>query len=93
MHRYKVRYTVDITWNKPTEGNPTELIPGVKVADSDVGFADDLFIVSVMRDEDGQIASMLPLDTVGQGGFPDPELLDSVVELLLHYQKHHRKGK
>lgn len=47
---YGVRYFCE-PWNKPMEGETKEVQSGIKICKGNYGYADDVLIASIIRDE------------------------------------------
>lgn len=61
-------------------------MPGVVVSADDYGYADSLFVASVMREPDGSIGSVLLMTDEGR---PSEEVLLAVKEQIEHYLENH----
>lgn len=76
-------------WNKPRENiSERRTIPGVVMSNDNYGYADDVFVVSIIRNGDGSIEFMLLLSSEGFGG-PSRELLEGVRDCINHHLEHH----
>lgn len=88
---YKIRYFIE-DWNKPIppeeKKKTVKVMPGVSVSGSNLGYADALFIASIVRDDDGK-ASVLLLDSDSQSGRPSKEMLVDIRDQIDHQLKHH----
>jgi hypothetical protein len=86
---YKVRYSVE-GWNKPMEGKiKREAMPGVSVAKGSYGYTDTLFLASIIRDDKGEIGSILLLES--DRGHPSREVLEAVRDQIEHHLETHTK--
>lgn len=83
---YKIRYSVE-PWNKPVPVATREVVPGIRTAKGDYGYTDVLFLASVMLDEDGEIGSVLLLES-GRGS-PSRKLLEVIRDQINHHLEHH----
>jgi hypothetical protein len=85
---YKVRYYVG-EWNKPIpEGEEgQEIVPGVKIQPTDIGYADDVVVASVVRDSGGLVESILIMSSENEGA--SKELLIAVKNAIDHDLAHH----
>ncbi len=84
-HRYKIRYLVE-SWNKPPAGEDRggpKVRSNVTVSRSDHGYTDDIFLASIVRDENGDVESVLLLDSDG----PNPSR--EILELVKRQNEHH----
>lgn len=88
-HVYKIRYLVEL-WNKPPQSEDVgeSSIPGVRQSTTDYGYADDLFVASIVRSEDGKAESILLMDSIS-GSPPDKKMLELVKKQIEHYLEHH----
>lgn len=92
---YHLRYTIE-NWDKPipdeTETQETD-VEGIILSKGNAGYADDLFVVSLIRDtETGKIDSVLLMDTI-TGTNPSVEMLEMIKERIEHHLKHHSKRR
>lgn len=84
MYKYKIRYLVE-PWNKPRgEAVPT-MVDGVKVSVDNYGYADELFVASIMHEKAGG-ESILLLSSEGE---PTRALLEKIRTQIDHYLEHH----
>lgn len=81
VRNYKIRYSVE-SWNKPVEGESVQKRPGIRVNNTDYGYTDQLFLVSIVGE------SVLMLDSLS-GGPPMRETLLMVRDQIDHYLEHH----
>ena len=86
-HVYKIRYMVQ-DWNKPRENQGKQVLPNVRVSDTNYGYADSLFVVSIMNDDAGNPASFLLLDSETMG-MPSREMLLQIRAQIDHCLKEH----
>jgi hypothetical protein len=86
---YLVRYFIE-KWNKPIEekGPVENVAPGIKIVSPSYGYVDQLFVASIMKDEDGEIESILLLDSEA-GKAPSRTTLLAVKEAIEHQLKYH----
>lgn len=89
MRDYKVRYSVEL-WNKPVPSTAVlcQAIPGVKVAEGDYGYADQVFVASIICGDDGEPLSVLLIDSES-GGRPSRKMLELIRAQIDHHLKHH----
>ena len=83
---YKIRYSVE-RWGKPPVDKGTLVRPGLRVSKT-YGYTDVLFLVSILRDKDGNPESVVMTDTE-TGPALTQEIIDLVRSNLDHYEKEH----
>lgn len=83
---YGVRYRVE-HWNKPAENKGKKVANLVRVSDDDHGYADVLFLASIVFDDDGQF-SILLMDSMN-GPKPSRRILEAVRYQIDHHLEHH----
>jgi hypothetical protein len=90
---YRMRYTIegDGPYSLPEHNKGTRIQEGLRVSDTDYGYADDVLLVSIMRESDGSIESMLLLTSEDgrDPRRPSPELLREVRAMIDHYLETH----
>ena len=97
MRKYQIRYSVEGAENSPDgkgfeRDSATRISDGLSVSHTDYGYSDDLFVASVLRDDAGEIDSVLLLGTdrgTPTGPKISRELLMAVKEQIDHYIEHH----
>lgn len=52
--KYRVRYSVEIGEHEAPSGG-TVIANGIRISDTDYGYADDLFVVSLVDQGDGKV--------------------------------------
>ena len=85
---YRIRYTVE-PWGKPTELPKERVAPGIARSGGKYGYADDVFVASILRDEKGGIASILLMSSEPGPGRPSRELLEAVRDQIIHQLECH----
>ena len=89
---YAIRYLVE-PWGKPREHTDSISVrPGIQVQSDNYGYADDVFLASILRGEDGKISSILLLDSKG-GHKPTVEILEAVKKAIEHHLEHHAQNQ
>ena len=84
---YGVRYFCE-PWNKPIlDGSTVEIMPGIKKSKNNLGYADEVFVASIMHDEKGEYGSILLVSS--EGGLVSRKMLEAVRGQIDHYLKHH----
>lgn len=83
---YAFRYFVEPgSWPPPEKA--TRVATGVRVTDDNYGYADNLFVISIVKEDDG-CEHYLMLDTRDQGPPTRQTLLD-VRKMIDHYLENH----
>jgi len=91
MKNYKIRYKVEDR-NRPPEEAATETeFSNVKVSTTDHGYTDYLFAASILYDDDGEIDSILLLDSGSDTPIPRRHILEAVKEQIEHCLENHCK--
>lgn len=87
---YKVRYYVEQWGKEPAEETTKTGVPGVRVAGPNFGYTDILFVASIIQDDDGNLASILLLDSDSKV-LPGPsrKVLEAVRDQINHQLEHH----
>lgn len=89
---FAIRYFIDPEWNKEPEGERQDSsIPGVTVMDTNYGYADRLFVVSIAYKDGGksdEVSSVLLLDS-RDGHTPSRDVLELVKASIEHHLEHH----
>jgi hypothetical protein len=86
-HKYGVRYKVE-DWNKPRPAGGKQVQAGITVSDDDHGYADAVFVASIVRKPNGETESVLLLDS-DSGGLPTREMLLLIREAIDHQLECH----
>lgn len=86
---YRIRYHVEPEWNGPPaiECKQTE-IAGIRVSPDNFGYADSLFVASILKDHHGTVSSVLLMDSE-TGAHPSREILEIVKREIEHYLEQH----
>jgi hypothetical protein len=88
---YKIRYLIE-PWGKPRDVPTREVTPGVRVAiGSNYGYTDLLFVVSVIMTDEGEVGSVLLMDSEN-GLNPSRKVLEMVRDQINHHLEHHVGG-
>lgn len=90
-HSYKVRYSVE-PWDRPrpADGEFVRMANGVTASPNNFGYTDVLFLASILLKEDGEIGSILLLDSSAKGGLGcNPKVLRAVRDMIDHHLEHH----
>ena len=87
--RYNYRYQIE-KWGKAVidELREDRLPTGDIQVRGNHGYADELFIASILTNDEGQIVSVLLLDTVS-GATPTREMLTMIRDQCNHQLQHH----
>jgi len=85
--KYAVRYLVE-QWNKPRPEGGKKVRDGIVLSDDNHGYADAVFVASVMKTDDGEIGSILLLDS-DNGHLPSRTMLEAVRDQINHHLEHH----
>lgn len=85
---YRVRYSVEIgKFDKPKD--TTRIAPGVTASPDNFGYADDLFVASIING-DSDSESILLLSTEGTKDCkPSRAMLTKIRDLIDHYLEEH----
>jgi|SRR3990167_2288413 len=84
---YKIRYSVE-RWGKSLMEPSERIAKGVRITKSNYGYADALFVMSILHDEKGAVESTLMVDTE-TGPNLSQAMIDLVRSQLDHYEKDH----
>lgn len=91
MRNYHIRYKVE-QWDKPVpesiRSTATKVASQVSVSSNDYGFCDDVFIASIIRNKEGEVVSVLLLDSISEGS-PDRKTLELIKTQIEHHIEHH----
>ncbi len=90
---YKCRYLAE-PWNKPI---PTDtLLTRMEVNDNSAvvtnngyGYSDEILVVSMLNDKEGNVSSIALFDSVSKCGRPSKEMITEIRDYLNHYLEAH----
>jgi hypothetical protein len=85
---YRFRYKVE-RWEKPPQGVGERVRPGLRVSQDDHGYADGLFIASLVEQENGTTSIALLSSEGNPEGKPSKELLQLIRDQIDHYLEKH----
>lgn len=89
---YRRRYCIE-DWDKPipipTLVTRQRKTHNVSAVEGNWGYTDDVIIVSVLRDENGEVESVGFFDSVSLCGRPPRELMEKLRDQVIHYLEHH----
>lgn len=85
---YGIRYSVE-EWNKPPENVAEKVAPGITVSNDNYGYTDDIVVVSILKDEFGEIGSMALFSNLMRDKKIPKDVLERLKEEVEHYIKHH----
>ena len=90
-HKYKVRYLIDADWNKevPDREQGKRVAPGIRPSRGPWGYADDVLLMSIMRNKDGEVESVLFVDTSTMSIHPSRRILVEAYAAIGHYLEKH----
>ncbi len=84
---FAIRYKVE-PWGKPVEEPVERVLPGIQVTESDYGYADAVFVASIIRDKNGNPISVLLMDS-DDGPSPSRKMLSQIRAAIDHYLQEH----
>lgn len=84
---YKIRYLIE-PWGKPANSDGKKVLPGVIKSRDNYGYADDIFLASIIRDEKGNVTSIMLIDSVS-GAYPSRDMLEMIRDQIDHYLDEH----
>lgn len=86
---YKIRYSIEL-WNKPPDQEFIQVRKNVRVTKTDYGYTDELFLASILKNEDGSVDSVLLLDSEDGPNITKSKLL-LIRDAIDHHLKNHVK--
>ena len=84
---YGVRYWFERWGRPPTEPTFDQVQRGIRTVGENIGYADDVFCASILRDDDGTITSILLLSSESMP--PSKAILEAVRDQIIHQIEAH----
>ena len=85
---YAIRYLIE-PWNEPRLAGSRLIRKGLRVSDDNHGYADAIFLASIIKDDSGEVESVLLLSSESVNGKIGKEMLLLVRDHIDHCLEHH----
>lgn len=89
VRKYRIRYYLETgSFSRPQDA--VQVRDGISVSNDNYGYADDVFVASILHDESGNPSSILLLSGEGNpAGAPSRKMLETIRDLINHTLEEH----